>query len=60
MVNSEAVERRRMSEIINFLDDSELRGCWKMIVKMVVDEVVCKEADRVATDQPESRLALLI
>ena len=31
-----------------------------MIVKMVVDEVVCKEADRVATDQPESRLALLI
>ena len=52
MVNSEAVERRRMSEIINFLDDSELRGCWKMIVKMVVDEVVCKEAHRLATDQP--------
>ena len=49
-----------MSEMINFLDDSELRGCWKMIVKFLVEEVVCKEADRVATDQPEKRLALLI
>ena len=51
-----------MSEMIDFLDDHELRGCWKMIVKMkmVRDEKVCKEADRVATDQPESRLALLI